>query len=974
MSSVRSSDDEATAVLDSRELTTGAALEAAQSVVPPGVRLGRYLVIDELGRGGMGVVLRGYDPKLQREVALKRVRTRTLDASARARLVREARAMAMLSHPNVVAVYDVDLGEGDVVVVMEYVPGTTLRRWLEAEPRSWRATVEALIAAGRGLAAAHDGGLLHRDFKLDNVLVGDDGRVRVTDFGLARSTESSRTSIDETEQPSLGGAKPSTRAPSPSSDAISVELTQAGVVMGTPPYMAPEQHEDGQLDARTDQYALCIALWRALTKSWPFVGDGEAGLLQAKRAGVPVWPADVHVPRHVVEAISRGLSPQAEDRWPSVPALLAELGRDPSRRQHRMLAIGVLALLAGGVFGMQSLRRARTLAACAAEGDMIAETWNDARADAIAAAFEATEIAYAADTWSRARSRIDVHAMQWQALRTDVCERARVRHTLSAEISTSSRSCLDEHREGLDALLRRLEAPDDTVVQMVARASASLPLLESCMDEVRLRQRGEPPSADEQAAFAALRARLASAAAARATGRYGEALTEAQAVLQEIERSSPLVADARLAVGTAQERLGEYESAAQSLQDAFFEAGSAGRDELALEAGAALVFVLGVQLVRHEEALYWGRITEMLVQRLALNDDLRVVSLLNHLAAVHRAMGDYAEATAFHERALSIRERILGSDHPNVAVSLNNLANVRRATGDNAQAAMLHERALAIREKTLGPDHPDVAMSLNNLAHVRYRTGDHVQAQSLFERALSIREKTLGPDHPNVASSLNNLANICYVTGDYEQAQVLFERARSIYEKALGPEHPNVATSLNNLANLRQLTGDYGQAATLYERALSILEKTLGPEHPDLVTSLDNLAIVYRKQSDYERAASLHARALTIREKILGPEHPDVAGTLLGLARVALARDRATDAVSFARRAVTLREHDDVLATDLAEARLVLARALVQAGQSRAQAVTLAEQARETYREAGDRERDALAEVEQWLRAHTGGP
>jgi eukaryotic-like serine/threonine-protein kinase len=942
--------------------SVGIGLVATSTVPSIGRQLGRYLVIEELGRGGMGVVLRAYDPKLQREVALKIVRADALEASTQARLVREARAMARLNHPNVVAVYDVELGES-VMVVMEYVPGTTLRGWLEGETRAYAEIVERFSAAGRGLAAAHAEGLLHRDFKLDNVLVGEDGRVRVTDFGLARvSTSPSR----ESASVDVSGSRES------SEDVrLGEELTVAGEVMGTPRYMAPEQSEGREIDARADQYAFCVALWRGLTGRWPFEGRGRA-LWEAKRGGALRWPSEVAMPRHIVEALRRGLSAEPAQRWPSMPALLTELGRDPSRRRRRVLAAGVLALVAAGAWGVQRVQRARTLATCSSEGAAIEDVWNEVRADAIAAAFEGIELPYAEDTWSRSRTRLDEYAEAWRSTRRATCEQAEVERTLTPELARASRACLDEHRDDLDALLEQLEVPDANAVQNAATATASLPLVRTCTDENRLRHHAEPPSdpaaRDE---IRALRSRLSRASAAHATGRYAEALEQAKAVLEGTSALSwtPLVVEAKLAVAAAQERLGRYEDARAGYEDAFFDAGTSARDELALEAASYLVQVVGFRLAQHDEGRHWERMSQMLVDRLGLSDDLTMAGLLNNLAPVYYATGAYEDAKILFERALAIREKTLGPEHPSVAGNLNNLAGVLYATGAYEDARIVFERALAIREEALGPEHPEVATSLNNLALVHHATGAYEDAKALQERALTIEEKTLGPEHPEVATSLNNLGLVRSATGAHEDAKALYERALAIQEKALGPEHPNVADSLNNLANVYSATGAYEDAKALQERALAIKEKTLGLEHPEVATSLNNLADVHQARGAYEEAKALYERALAVREKALGLEHPRVAYALVGLAKVALEQRRAGDAVVLARRALTLREQGNVPSVKLAEARFVLARALAQAGPSRVEAVALAEQARDAYREAGS---DALDDVERWLEAHGG--
>jgi eukaryotic-like serine/threonine-protein kinase len=911
----KSSVDDATVVVDATDLSWSEPANAGGvEPVTIGARLGRYLVIEELGRGGMGLVLHAYDPKLQREVALKIVRTGALDASAQARLVREARAMARLNHPNVVAVYDVEL-EDAVVVVMEYVPGTTLWRWLDEATRSWKEVVDAFLAAGRGLAAAHDEGLLHRDFKPDNVLVGSDARVRVTDFGLARA-HGGRASFDAAH---ARHPQWSSEDGLPSEDEPPLELTDAGMVMGTPRYMAPEQAEGKEVDARADQYAFCVALWRALTGRWPFEGNARA-LLQAKRAGAPHWPNDVAVPRHVVEAVRRGLSADPASRWPSVPALLAELSRDPSRRRRRLLATGVLALAVVGGWGLERLQRARTMAGCASEGARIDEVWNDARADTIDTAFAATGIAYAGDTWRRSHARIDDFVRKWKITRSSTCEREIVERTLGRDVAKLSRACLDEHYDALDALLQQLEQPDATVIQQAATATASLPLVRACTDENRLRHRTELPSdPGMRERVRDLRGRLSQASAAQATGRHGLALQHAQAVLEEAMSLpwAPLATEAKLAVAVAHDVQGRYEDARGRYEEVFVEAGASARDELALRASTALVDTVGARLARPEEGLHWGRLSRMLVDRLDLPDDLAVAELLNNLANVHASMGVFDEAQALHEKALAIREKELGPEHPKLAASLNNFATVRYGVGAFEDARILLERAVAIRQRALGPEHPSVASNLSNLATVHQTMNELDDAKALHERALAIQERTLGLEHPDVAMSLNNLAALYRVMGAYDEAKSIHERAIVIREKTLGPEHPDVAVSLNNLGSVHQSTSTFEEAKALHERALRIQEKTLGPEHLDVATSLYNLGNVHRATGAYEDAKSFYERAVTVWEQALGPEHADVAESLCELARVHVATGAYAEAKACYERALAIwekapdREHAD---------------------------------------------------------------
>ncbi|WP_438035765.1 tetratricopeptide repeat protein [Sorangium sp. So ce204] len=309
-----------------------------------------------------------------------------------------------------------------------------------------------------------------------------------------------------------------------------------------------------------------------------------------------------------------------------------------------------------------------------------------------------------------------------------------------------------------------------------------------------------------------------------------------------------------------------------------------------------------------------------------------VATVLNNLAELYRAKGDYATAEPLYQRALTIREKALGREHPDVANSLNNLAELYRAKGDYATAEPLYQRALTIREKALGREHPDVAASLHNLAALYMAKGDYGSAEPLYQRAVTIREKALGREHPDVATSLNNLADLHRTKGDYATAEPLHQRALTILEKALGREHPDVAQSLNNLAVLYMTKGDYASAEPLCQRALTIREKALGREHPAVAQSLNNLAGLYMTKGDYATAEPLYHRAITILEKTLGREHPDVAQLLNNLALLHMAKgDYATAEPLYQRALPTLekalgREHPDVASSLNSLATLYMAK------------------------------------------------
>jgi serine/threonine protein kinase len=294
-----------------------------EPVLPEGTPLGPYVLREVLGMGGMGVVYAAEDPRLGRRVALKLLRPLRADVQgeSHARLLREAQAMARLSHPNVLPVFELGTANGRDFLAMEWVEGTTLAGWLRTRERPWREVLDLFLAAGAGLAAAHRAGLVHRDFKPANVLVGADGRPRVTDFGLARQ-----------------GAAPPAHVP-PGNTAEDATLT--GTVAGTPAYMSPEQRAGRSVDARSDQYSFCVALHEALHGERP----SGARALTATHGR--------RIPKHLRAAMTRGLSAEPEARFPTMDALLAALAHPPPRNfTRRTLALAGAVLLLGTGLGV----------------------------------------------------------------------------------------------------------------------------------------------------------------------------------------------------------------------------------------------------------------------------------------------------------------------------------------------------------------------------------------------------------------------------------------------------------------------------------------------------------------------------------------------------------------------------------------------------------------------------------------------
>ena len=323
-----------------------------------GASIGRYIILGVLGRGGMGEVYAAYDPELNRKIAIKLLRARAdaATASGRTRLLREAQAIARLSHPNVVVVYDVGTFQDTVFIAMEFLEGHTLGYWLQAKQRSWREILDVFLLAGRGLVAAHAAGLVHRDFKPDNVMITKTGQVRVMDFGLAReeSRDGTIAPLAPEQVPPPSGASALVAVPGadidvtmkldgiPASEAapagsganpagyLRLKLTRTGALLGTPAYMAPEQFSGGVGDARTDQFSFSVALYEGLYGRRPFAGNDVVTVMNNVVAGrLTDAPENSHVPGWIRKVLLRGMATKLDDRFPTMADLLEALSRDP---------------------------------------------------------------------------------------------------------------------------------------------------------------------------------------------------------------------------------------------------------------------------------------------------------------------------------------------------------------------------------------------------------------------------------------------------------------------------------------------------------------------------------------------------------------------------------------------------------------------------------------------------------------------
>jgi len=797
---------------------------SASTAVLSGIE--RFTILKKLGEGGMGSVYAAYDSALDRRVAVKLVRADRRRSggvvSPREQLLREAQAMARLSHPNVVAIHEVgEIGE-DVFVVLELVDGMNLQEWLKESRPAWRQIIDAYVQAGRGLAAAHEAGLVHRDFKPSNVLIRRDGRIQVADFGVV----------------SMGGGS-SSDGPSGDADVPQApsQITFVGRRVGTLAYMAPEQYAGAVVDGRADQYSFCVALWESLYGTRPFAGDG-AKLAAAMSDGVVVSPPASAVPRWVEGALRRGLSPRAADRFPSMDELIHVLAHDPARARKRAIALGagavaVIALAISALVGWT--RDTPTPTPCEGQDAPLARRWNTGRAAAVRDAFARSGVPYAAAASTRVVPQLDAWAAGWVAMRVDACRATRVTGEQSEALLDARMRCLDRQLDEVDQLASALVTTDRDVIARAAQ-SLALPDVTVCADRDEVLVRVPPPSSSsDRARVAQLEHELAGVRAAERTGRYKAARERATGVARDAIALGfqPLVAEALVIRGRLEELDGDVRAANETLAAAAHAAGTSRDDRTA---ASALLSLIEVHLTRGEAqaALAIGVAADAAVAR--TRDAKLEAALVEALGAAHAAAGD-GQAGHFLQRALELREAA-GRDTVEVAQVLNRLGGLAAGSGDNELARGHYQRALAIVQAQLGPAHPSTAITRANLCYLDALAGKLAEARACQEGVLATLEASLGADHAQVAWALNEVALSQREQGELDGAAARFERALAIWERASGPAHPDVAWPLINLGEIALERSVPARADELCGRALAIVERSSGPTHPDLIEAL----------------------------------------------------------------------------------------------------------------------------------------
>jgi tetratricopeptide (TPR) repeat protein len=896
------------------ELSGQGRAEPTSSRFRSGERFGTFEVLEQLGSGGMGVVLAAHDPDLDRKVAIKVLRASLGTGDAQTRLLREAQAMAQLSHPNVITVHQVGTRDDRVFVVMEYVDGGTLRGWVSAEPRDWREVLAVYRSAGEGLAAAHRAGLVHRDFKPDNVLIRSDGRVLVTDFGLVATLGAGQQGTDASDQPATpagttpAATTPATPTPVSTPSKLALRLTVTGEVMGTPLYMAPEQHSGQRADARADQFAFCVALYEALYGERPFAGRSYREIFASVMSGRPRPPPEgSKVPAWIFPVLRRGMEVEPDARYPEMAALLEDLSRDPAtaRRRRWRLAGAAVALLSLAALGI-ALWPASGRARCRAAADKLQQVWNDERREALQ------------QRWSKATAQrvialLDRYGATWASERITACEATFVSGEQSEPLLDRRMFCLDRRLGTMRALVDRIGESGPEVAPSAVEAAASLPHFAPCRAAEALAEIASPPP-ELQAEVDAISTRLDRADAARNLGELEQAAKLAGEALSQAARIDypPLLARAHYVVGFIDGRQARHASAEEHLRKALSLAAGSKAHQLEAETWLSLIYLVGHTTDRPDPALAMAPAAEAAVAR-AGGDPRLQGRLQGNLGLILVSKGELRRARVKLQQSLDTLEKALKRDDLDTAVARNNLAMLLQRLGDHRAAIKALNEVLRVRSARLGPKHPAVATALNDLGNAAHDAGDLEGARAHLERALAIREAALGPQHRRTGHTLNNLAIVLGDLGETQRAIALARRAVAVAEQAFDKNHFELAGPLNTLGNQLRAAGQRKAAWEAYARALAIVEFNKGRDHPAVTPMLENLARILVELGDLQRALQFVDRAIGIRQRRQGKTHPATINAWALRGALALQAKQPSEAVAtFERqRALALEAHGE---------------------------------------------------------------
>jgi tetratricopeptide (TPR) repeat protein/predicted Ser/Thr protein kinase len=847
-----------------------AGAEPDRRLLAHGTLVGRYEIQRVVGLGAMGVVYAAHDTQLRRDVAVKLVRAH----SDQERLLREAHALARLRHPNVITVHDVGTAGDRVFIVMELVQGTTLTERLRGTRRI-ADIVPLFVQAARGLHAAHAAGLVHRDFKPDNVLVGDDGRVSVTDFGLARDSEvgelAEATAVAQEVPADAGRA---------------TTITRSGAIVGTPAYMAPEQHLGKTSDARSDQFAFCVALFEALYGKRPFEGRDLRELAASVTRGdvVRVTP-ERRVPRRLARLVMRGLATAPENRHPSLAALADQL---EARRPVAIVAAGA-GVAAVAAIGLYAARGGHHEPPCADSASLVDDVWGVMDRGTLVARFSSLRPLEATMIDSSARV-VDDWSASWRLARRAAC-------TVDGAQRAARLGCLDHSLAELRAQLAVWRSGDGEVVDRMLAAATALPRPEGC--DTHTAAAIDPGVGEQIARLDALdRAGQATHATASVTSLLAAAEPRGPASF-----GAALVAAARI-----EHASGDLAAARTHLQRAAHEAGLAADDATLFDAVLTEAAVVSDQ----------GRPLDSLGM-IGAADALAVRARLDREEAIARQRGRALNAAGKSTEAIPELERALAaasaradrdpSARADLAAALGALASAHIGLYHYDKAYELLSRTRDIEQAIYGEHHPELANTLHDLATTEARLGKYDDALKHLERAKEIFVATYGARHVKPALTDVSIGNLFMQQNYDEDAREQFKLALATLTAVLPADHPLLGNVEEGLGVVEGKLDHCKDAIPHHERAITILEHS-GVVGTEVANIQVNLGTCLSEVGRYDEARTAVEKGLAGFDAA-GIADVDRAEPWAVLADIAWHQGQKPRAIELARKAIALTAGSD---------------------------------------------------------------
>lgn len=887
-----------------------------------GELVGGYTILERIGEGGMGVVYAAYDPELDRKIALKVIEVTPDQVERRERLLREARALAAVVHPNVVTVHGVGVERGWLFIAMEFIRGMSLRAWIErngvGRPEE---ALEILLGVARGLEAVHEAGIVHRDVKPSNVVVGDDGRVRLIDFGIAWVGAGDSGVVGKSERTGEGVER----------------LTVPGKVVGTPRYMAPELRRGEAPTVASDLFSFCLLGWEMLTGRWPFDGrtvelrggEGiESGLRAVLRAGLEEIPRKR--PRSM-RAVVKGIERAVEER----------AGEKGARR--RWWVGGVVGSLAVGAGWWSLSERPEPVDPCASAGMSARLIWNDDARKRVENALNGMGLSYGDVLWQEASEALDDYVAEATKVEREVCEASRQTDALPASVE----ECVRLANFRAKAVIRELSAPDGGVIESFSQLLATLPSLEHCaaeIDGIAL----WPQETSARLATGEVRAQLARGSAARVAGRTWEAATALAPLVENALAIGfePVVAEAWLEFGKAMQSVDHVGQAYDAYLESYRISAGSGPFEAVARSAIGLLEVSSNLEEREKEASVWSEVAEAAVSRVSKDLGL-ALEFARARSAAHWAGGKYPEALDAATRALEISVALHGEDSPEHLTAYRQYALLMLNNHRFEEGAAALQDVLGRVRRALPVGHP--TRSSTGLALVGYSSFTGLspeETEEILREAWRSKRKLYGTRDLDFGQAAEDLCRFLLEQAKCEEALsfcskgdrvqpldsksavhwkigMLLQKSEALRCLGRNAEAVEAARAgqafytkmstrldidsrvecwiLHELAEGLSAVGSFGEAEALLRKGLLLVEDALPPNRAIILSAHARIAtdagrLVAAKASASEALAICHQ---------IGCEDRMMGDAKFAAARVQWVRGNRTKAVELAREALS---------------------------------------------------------------------